>query len=60
VAVVHGSVVATLAVAALGHQAAFLVPATLCLIALTFAVGLFRRYPTPFDLRRPDAADARK
>lgn len=60
VAVVHGSVVATLAVAALGHQTAFLVPAILCLIALTFTVGLFRRYPTPFDLCRQNAADVRK
>ncbi len=59
VAVVHGSVVATLAVAALGHQAAFLVPAVLCLVALTVAVGLFRRHPSRFDLRRRNAADPR-
>ena len=51
VATVHGSVVATLAVAALGHQTGFLAPAMLCLIALTLAVGLFVRHPVPFDLR---------
>jgi MFS family permease len=55
VAVVSGSIVATLAVAALGHQTGFLVPAMLCLLALVLAVGLFLRHPAAFDLRRRHA-----
>lgn len=51
-AVVHGSLVATVSVAALGHQTGFAVPAVLCLAALALAVGLFARYPGRFDLRR--------
>ncbi len=52
VAVVCGSLVATVSVATLGHQTGFVVPATLCLIALALAVGLFTRYPETFDVRR--------
>lgn len=52
VAVVHGSLVATLSVATLGHQTGFVVPGALCLVALALTVGLFARHPDKFDLRR--------
>ncbi len=52
VAVVHGSLVATVSVATLGHQAGFVVPGTLCLVALALAVGVFARHPDTFDIRR--------
>lgn len=58
VAVVLGSLVATVSVATLGHQAGFIVPGTLCLIALALAVGAFARHPHTFDLwRRPTAKE---
>lgn len=56
IAVVHGSVVATVSVAALGHQSGFAVPGALCLVALALTVGLFARYPRQFDLRRDGVA----
>ncbi|MCW3816192.1 MFS transporter [Micromonospora sp. DR5-3] len=52
VATVNGSLVATVSVAALGHQLGFVVPAVLCLIALAIAGWAFTRCPGTFDLRR--------
>lgn len=52
VATVNGSLVATLSVATLGHRFGFLVPAALCLVALTLAAGTFVRHREAFDLRR--------
>ncbi|MGC1212925.1 MAG: MFS transporter [Micromonospora sp.] len=54
VATVNGSLVATVSVATLGHQFGFLVPGTLCLVALALATWAFVRRPEKFDLcRRP-------
>ncbi|GAA4574640.1 sugar efflux transporter [Micromonospora coerulea] len=50
-ATVNGSLVATASVAALGHQVGFLVPATLCLVALALATWTFAQHPEAFDLR---------
>ncbi|RZU76652.1 putative MFS family arabinose efflux permease [Micromonospora kangleipakensis] len=52
VAAINGSLVATVSVAALGHQVGFLVPATLCLVALGLSTWAFARHPAAFDLRR--------
>jgi MFS family permease len=59
VAVVYGSLVATVSVASLGRQAGFVVPGMLCLIALALAVGLFARHPDTFDLRHRRMGKAR-
>ncbi|MDZ5445445.1 MFS transporter [Micromonospora sp. 4G57] len=52
VAAINGSLVATVSVATLGPQVGFLVPATLCLVALASATWAFTRHPEAFDLRR--------
>jgi MFS family permease len=52
VATVNGSLVATVAVATLGHRLGFLVPGTLCLAALVLAMWAFTRHAGTFDLRR--------
>jgi MFS transporter, SET family, sugar efflux transporter len=52
VAVVLGSLVATVSVATLGHKAGFAVPGALCLVALALAIGVFARHSGTFDLRR--------
>ncbi|MFI0450664.1 MFS transporter [Actinomadura sp. 6N118] len=50
-AVVTGSIVATTSVAAFGNRTGFLMPAFLCLAALSMTALLFARYPARFDLR---------
>lgn len=58
VATVNGSLVATVSVATLGHQVGFLVPGTLCLVALASATWAFAQRPEKFDLcRRPPQPD---
>jgi SET family sugar efflux transporter-like MFS transporter len=52
VAAINGSLVATVSVATLGHRNGFIVPGTLCLVALTLTAVLFARHPDKFDLRR--------
>ncbi|MGS2616101.1 MFS transporter [Micromonospora sp. LZ34] len=59
VATVNGSLVATLSVAALGHQVGFVVPGALCLVALALATWVFARHPDAFDLRRRRPAQQR-
>ncbi|MFE9689504.1 MFS transporter [Micromonospora sp. NPDC005806] len=59
VATVNGSVVATLSVATLGHRLGFLVPGTLCLVALALAAWAFIRHPQAFDLRLTSAVACR-
>jgi SET family sugar efflux transporter-like MFS transporter len=58
VALVNGSLVATLSVAMLGHRNGFIVPGTLCLVALTLTMALFARHPDKFDLRRKPTESA--
>jgi predicted MFS family arabinose efflux permease len=52
VAAINGSLIATVSVATLGHRNGFIVPGTLCLVALILTAVLFARHPDKFDLRR--------
>jgi SET family sugar efflux transporter-like MFS transporter len=58
VAAINGSLIATVSVATLGHRNGFIVPGTLCLVALALTAVLFARHPDRFDVRRTPTESA--